>query len=438
MSDKPSQVPYIHLLRHKSFLNLVFLFLIQSSNILVSIVAMPVLIRVVGVEEFGRINLAFSVILLFNVLVGFGYNLSAPKSIALNQGNNKALSEKVSEILWSKLFLAFISLLIIGTLGFVFGYFEDFLLVLWWSTVLLFSEATTSVWFFQGKERMQWVSVINVLTKLVYLLLLVWCINIPRDSYLANFLLGTTALLGNVGLLFFVHFSMNIKLIWPKFPSIFRSIKENVLLFLSSLASHIAINGGLIILSFFASAAVLGPYSIAERIAMVLRMAPVLISQAVFPRASILYYEEKSKFFSFLAKVELATLGIGVLIIVFIQIAAPFIITLIAGENLKNAVLFLKILSFIPLVSGLNLGNMLIILVTEQKKVLFNSTWVFSVYMLTASLVLTQAYGGVGLAVALISTEIIIFIITTILLNRKKSSTVSQFYRALFSSRSYS
>ena len=92
MSDKPSQLPYIHLFRHKSFLNLIFLFLIQSSNILVSIVAMPILIRAVGVEEFGRINLAFSVVLLFNVLVGFGYNLSAPKNIALNQGNLKALS----------------------------------------------------------------------------------------------------------------------------------------------------------------------------------------------------------------------------------------------------------------------------------------------------------------------------------------------------------
>ena len=438
MSDKPSQLPFIHLLRHKSFLNLIFLFLIQSSNILVSIVAMPVLIRAVGVEEFGRINLAFSVVLLFNVLVGFGYNLSAPKSIALNQENPQALSEKVSEILWSKLFLAFTSLIIIGILGFVFGFFENFLLVLWWSTVLLFSEATASVWFFQGKERLQWVSVINVLAKLAYLLLVVWCIKNANDSYLPNFFLGLTALLGNVGLLFFVHFGMNIRLIGPKFSRVFQSLRENVLLFLTSLASYIAINGGLIILSFFASAAVLGPYSIAERIAMVLRMAPVLISQAVFPRASILYYEEKSKFFSFLAKVELATLTIGLLIIVFIQISAPYIIALIAGENLENAVLFLKILSFIPLVSGLNLGNMLIILVTDQKKVLFDSTWVFSIYMLAASLVLTQTYGGVGLAIALISTEIIIFIITTILLNRKKPSTVSQFYRALFSSNSYS
>lgn len=113
---------------------------------------MPVLIRAVGVEEFGRINLAFSVILLVNVLVGFGYSLSAPKSVALNQGNLSALSAKVSEILWSKLFLAFISLIILGLLGFVFGFFEDFFLILWWSTVLLFSEATASVWFFKVKN----------------------------------------------------------------------------------------------------------------------------------------------------------------------------------------------------------------------------------------------------------------------------------------------
>jgi len=438
MPDKPIQQTLIQFLRHKSLLNFIFLFLIQSSNILVSLVAMPILIRNVGVEEFGRINLAFSVILLFNVLVGFGYNLSAPKNIALNQGDNSRLSEKVSEILWSKLFLAFTSLFIIGILGFVFGVFEDFRLILWWSTVLLFSEATTSVWFFQGKERLQWVSIINVLSKLTYLLLLVWWIKNASDSFLANFFLGLTAFLGNLSLLLFIHFKLNITLVGPKFQQIVLSLKDNILLFLSSLASHIAINGGLIILSFFASAAVLGPYSIAERIAMVLRMAPVLISQAVFPRASILYYQEKNKFYTFLARVELATLFLGLLIIVSINILAPYIIHLIAGKDLEDAVLFLKILSLIPFVSGLNLGNILIILVTDQKKVLFHSTWFFSVYMLAASLFLTNTFGGVGLAVALVSTEIVIFIITLILLLRKQPSDVSQFYREIFSIHNYS
>jgi PST family polysaccharide transporter len=437
MSDKPL-FPFYHLLRHKSLLNLIFLILIQSSNILVSIIAMPVLIRAVGVEEFGRINLAFSVILLVNVLVGFGYSLSAPKTVALNQGNFSALSQKVSEILWSKLFLAFISFFILGLLGFIFGFFQDFFLILWWSTILLFSEATASVWFFQGKERLQWVSVINVMSKLTYLLLIVWFVQNVNDSYLANFFLGSTALAGNIGMLVFIHYGMKIHLIRPKFYQIIQSLRENLLLFLSSLASHIAINGGLIILSFFASASVLGPYSIAERITMVLRMAPVLISQAVFPRASILYYEERTRFFSFLAKVELATLAVGLMIIVGVQFTAPFIIQLIAGEALGNAVLFLKILSFIPLASGLNLGNMLIILVTEQKKVLFHSTWFFSVYMLAASFFLTEFYGGVGLAIALISTEVIIFIVTTLLLRKKEPNTLFQFYRAVFSSHSYS
>lgn len=437
MPDKPF-FPFLHLLRHKSLLNFIFLFLIQSSNILVAIIAMPVLIQVVGVEEFGRINLAFSVIILVNVFVSFGYRLSAPKSVALNQGNLLTLSDKVSEILWSKLFLATASLIILGLLGFIFGFFEDFFLILWWSTVLLFSEATTSVWFFQGKERLQWVSVINVVAKVVYLFLIIWCIRDANDSYLPNFFLGSTALMGNVGLLIFIHYRMKIRLIRPKFFQIIQSLKGNLLLFLSSFASHLAINGGIIILSFFASAAVLGPYSIAERIAMVLRMAPVLISQAVFPRASILYYEERHKFFSFLAKVELATLSVGLIIVIGVQILAPYIIQFLAGEQLETAELFLRILSFIPLASGLNLGNMLIILVTEQKKVLFHSTWFFSVYMLVASIFLTKLYGGVGLAIALISTEIIIFIITTLLLKRRKPSTVSQYYSAIFSSHSYS
>jgi PST family polysaccharide transporter len=57
---------------------------------------------------------------------------------------------------------------------------------------------------------------------------------------------------------------------------------------------------------------------------------------------------------------------------------------------------------------------------------------------LAASLFLTNTFGGVGLAVALVSTEIVIFIITLILLLRKQPSDVSQFYREIFSIHNYS
>src|SRR5690554_5830832 len=94
------------LVRNKSLQNFIFLFIIQSSNVLISLISMPLLIHALGVDQFGLVSLALSVVFLVNVWVSYGYNLSGPRQIAINQGDHKALSTIASRILFSKVLLA--------------------------------------------------------------------------------------------------------------------------------------------------------------------------------------------------------------------------------------------------------------------------------------------------------------------------------------------
>jgi PST family polysaccharide transporter len=102
MFEKLSLLPLGHIIRNKSIQNFLFLVVIQSSNILISIISMPLLIQSIGLDQFGLVNLSLSVIVLLNVLVVFGYNLSAPKDVALNQENKDALSHLVSNVFAAK------------------------------------------------------------------------------------------------------------------------------------------------------------------------------------------------------------------------------------------------------------------------------------------------------------------------------------------------
>lgn len=438
MLERIKQLSFLSFTRHKSIRNFFFLFLIQSSNILVSLLAMPLLIRAIGVAEFGLVNLSFSVILLFNVLVSYGYNLSGPRDIALSGGSVVVMGERFSEILWSKLTLALIAFLMIGMLGFFFGFFGDYWMILCWSTILLFGEATALIWFFQGRESLHWVAVTNVFSKLVYLLLLTAYVNEPSDSFLANFLLGLTALISNLGLFAYIYFRMNIRISWPKFSHIWNSWKKNVQLFFSGLTAHVAVNGGVIILSFFASAQILGLYGLAERIGMVLRIAPALITQAAYPRASVLFTSEPEKFYSFLKKVQWSSLLFTMLISLTVFFLAPFIIKIMAGNVLEESVLFLRILSFLPFLAALNIGNMLIILAMDQKAILLHATWIFCLYMLIAAIFLAKVFGGTGLALALLSTELVAYISTSFLLYRQQPKTLFKFYHVFFHRHHYS
>ncbi|MEY3647769.1 MAG: hypothetical protein RLZ13_654, partial [Bacteroidota bacterium] len=404
-------IPFGNFIRNKSLQNFLFLALIQSSTVLISIISMPLLIQSIGAEQFGWVNLSLSVIIVFNILVGFGFNLSAPREVALNQSNKEELSQLVSNVFSAKLLLALFSTVIILIGAFGFNLFQGYQSVLVFSVFLLFSEAAFPLWFFQGMEKMKLVSVATIFSKLLFLMGLVLFVQQPSQSLWVNFLLGISGLGVNLCLLGYIHAVLDIRFFSPQFSSILKSLQDNLLLFFSNLASHISINGGLIILSFFSTGATLGMYSLAERVVMILRLFPALIIQAIFPNASKLYQADQPAFFSFLKKVYLGTLAIGGLISIGTYLAAPWIIAVLSRGELTGAVDFLQLLAAIPFLACLNVGNVMILLVTNLRDLLFRASWMFCAYMICVSTVLTHFYGGAGLCIAILSTELMVFFI---------------------------
>ncbi|MCH7415773.1 oligosaccharide flippase family protein [Belliella sp. R4-6] len=415
MLDKISSFPIANLIRNKSIQNFIFLAIIQASNVLISLISMPLLIQGIGVDQFGLVNLALSVVIMANIFVSFGFNLSAPRDVAINQSNKDELSHLVSNIFSGKIILAFFTsiLILVGIFG--LGMFEGYQTILIFSLFMLFSEATLPLWFFQGMEKMKLISIGNVFSKLLFLLGIVLFIHKPDQAKWVNFLLAGSAFSINVLLLFYIHYELGITFYKPKFNKIFASLKSNILFFLSLLASHISVNGGLIVLSFFASSTILGMFSLAEKIGMVLRMFPALVIQAIYPNASKLYNQDRPKFYSYALKTAKWALVIGAIVSFGTFLMAPIIIKLLSKKELPEAVDFLRILAFVPMLACLNNLNVLLFLVKDQKNLMFRSSWLACLFMVVSSFFLTMYYGGVGLSFALISTEVFVFVVSLII-----------------------
>jgi O-antigen/teichoic acid export membrane protein len=428
MFEKLSLLPIGHIIRNKSIQNFLFLAVIQSSNILISIISMPLLIQSIGLDQFGLVNLSLSVIILLNILVGFGYNLSAPKDVAVNQQDKDALSHLVSNVFSGKILLAFLAtlLILIGVFG--MGLFKEYQIILVFSCLLLFSEATLPLWFFQGMEKMKLISITNIFSKLLFLFGIVLFIHSPDQSHWVNFMMGFFGLGINLFLLFYIHAFLEIKFYRPQFSAIWVSLKENILFFFSNLASHISINGGLIILSFFSVAETLGMYSLAERVVMVLRLFPALIIQAIYPNASKIYQDDEPAFFRFSKKVYVRALFVGVLISAGTYFTAPWIIQTLARKPLNESVDYLRILAAVPFLACLNVGNVTLMLVADLKNLLFKASWMMCVYMIFIASLLTAQFGGIGLCYAILSTEIIVFLICMVLLFRNNRKLFRGFY----------
>jgi len=401
----------------KNFFNLI---INQSVNIFVALLATRVLFSTLGEAQYGLVNLALSVVLLSSVTVRYGYHLNGPKRIALFRDDLVKKQALINEIITTRTIIAVGMAIILFCMTYFFGFFKSYATLLYYSLVLLFGQALFPMFYFQGNDKISGVTLVNTFAKGAYLLLIILFIKTPKDGVYVNFLLGATSIVVYVFFWISIYKKEKIKWVWSRVNNIKNRLIENFHFFISTIAGHVSIHGGLIILANFVNNTVLGEFALAEKVALLMRMVPVFFTQAILQKATIFFEKDKTQFNSYVNKIFIIglsiTFGMGLTAIIL----SKWIIFLLAGSHVIYSETILKILAFIPFLSMLNFKNMIKILVEEKKQLLTKATWITAIVMLILATIGSYYYGGYGLSVALVFTEILSFIVYSILLVKNK------------------
>ena len=401
----------------KNFFNLI---INQGINILIALLATRILFSTLGEAQYGLVNLALSVVLLSSITVSYGYHLNGPKRIALFRDESAKKETLINEIIVTRIIIAIGMAIILFCLTYFFGFFKSYAALLYYSLILLFSQALFPMFYFQGNDKIAWASLVNAFAKGAYLLLIVLFIKIPEDATYVNFLFGITALIVYIVTWIIIYKKEKIKWVWVSIHNIKKRFVENFQFFISSIAGHVSIHGGLIILSNFVNNSVLGEFALAQKIALLMRMVPVFFTQAILQKASILFKSDKAEFKRYVNLIFIIGLSITFAMGLIAVIFSKWIIFLLAGSQVLYSETILKILAFIPFMSMLNFNNMIKILVDEKKHLLTKATWLTAIVMLILATIGGYYYGGYGLSIALVITEIVSFIVHSVLLTKNK------------------
>ncbi|MDA9572657.1 oligosaccharide flippase family protein [Flavobacteriaceae bacterium] len=405
----------------KNFFNLI---INQGINIFIALLATRVLFSTLGEAQFGLVNLALSVVLLSSIAVSYGYHLNGPKRIALFRGESAKKQSLINEIILTRIIIATGMAIILFCLTYFFGFFKSYAALLYYSLILLFSQALFPMFYFQGNDKIAWASLVNAFAKGAYLLLIILFIKTPDDATYVNFLFGLSALVVYIAFWIIIYKKEKIKWVWVSIYNIKNRFIENFQFFISSIAGHVSIHGGLIILANFVNNTVLGEFALAQKIALLMRMVPIFFTQAILQKASILFKSDKIEFNSYVNRIFIIgltiTFAMGLIVIIF----SKWIIFLLAGSHVVYSDTILKILAFIPFFSMLNFNNMIKILVDEKKHLLTKATWITAIIMLILATTGSYYYGGYGLSIALVLTEIVSFIVHSVLLIKNNNERV--------------
>ena len=150
--------------------NISYLLILQNFNYIIPLLLLPYLTRTLGAENFGKISFVLAFISYFVMLTDFGFNTSAAQKVVKVRGDKAALSHVFWSTIFSKLIFASCSILAITILLRFIPKLENLKSLIQIASLGIFSSLLFPVWLFQGLEKMSFITVLNVIPRLLILI----------------------------------------------------------------------------------------------------------------------------------------------------------------------------------------------------------------------------------------------------------------------------
>ena len=320
--------------------NFISLGALQIVSYVIPLITLPYLSRVLGVDKFGLVFFAFAFMQYFIVLTDYGFNLSATREIAVNRHNQNNLSNIFNSVSVLKIILLLISYLVLIILTLSIPKLRNDWLIFQLSFLMVIGNAIYPSWFFQGMERMKYVTFLNILAKVIFLFLIFIFVKNESDYVIVPLLnsLGFVVS-GVIGFIFAVKI-FNLKLYIPGFKSIKKQFKYSTDFFLSRAAVTVFTCTNTFFIGLISSNTIVAYYVAAERIYTALKNLVQPVEKAVYP------FIAKNKDINTYKNIfKLAMLANTFLCLIVFIFSKP-IITIFYGTEMLNAYRILRIFSF--------------------------------------------------------------------------------------------
>jgi len=389
--------------------NFLSLSVLNIVNYIFPLLIIPILIKRLGFENYGIYIFAYTVLNYLNLLVQYGFNFSATNKIAKNQDNLQLIETTYSSI---SIIRIGISLSLILVLLCCYPLIPATLSIYLLGSGIFLGQGLIPVWLFQGLEKMKFITIINLIVRLIVFVLIYFFVNTDQDMGLLMGFQSLSFILGAIASILIVHHVLKIKFLFPSYNQIKTDLKEGWQLFLSTIGMNFYRESNIIILGIVTNYTIVGFYAPAEKLVKAIQSFTNIIVTALYPHFSKRFESSRNSSLEVFHKTG-KLLGILFLMAsVLLCLLSPIIIELYLGTAIPNTVLDLRILSFIILFGGLNYYYGIIGLVNMGKEKLFSkAVWLSGVASVILCLALSSFFEDLGAAVAMLCAEFCLLMI---------------------------
>lgn len=377
------------------FANFGYLTLLQIAGYVFPLISMPYLARVIGTDGFGKIAFASAVVVWFQTVTDWGFNLTATRDVAQHRNDKEKVSQIFSIVLWSRCLLMLISGFILLLLVAIVPYFRENAAVILITFLMIPGYILFPDWMFQAIEKMKYTTIFNLLMKLLFTVAVFIFIH-KKEDYIIQPLLSTIGyLICGIGALYLILHKWGYTLYRPKWKEISKTIKGSTDVFINNIMPNFYNSFSVLLLGFFGGSTANGLFDGGNKFPTILYQFQAVLSRAFYP-----FLARRLDKHGFYAKLNMSIAIIGA---VLIFLVSPWVIRLILGKEFNNSIIVMQILSasIVFLAMSFTYGTSYLIIIHKEKP-LRNLTFVSSIIGMCISFPLIFYYSYIGAAITVL------------------------------------
>lgn len=312
--------------------NGMWLYVLQLFNTVIPLLTLPYITRILGASEYGIFSIAFNLIGYFMVVVEYGFHMSGSRKASLTKDTNE-LNKTFTSIIAVRALLCGICfvLTLIYAVAFVDSFKQRLCLIIMF--LIPFGIIFQQNWLFQGLQKMQYITITSVVSRLISMACIFLFVKSPKDLPLYCVCYSiTTVMIGVVGTYFAVS-KLHIRFVSIRIQDIVEELKSGWYVFTTSLSSKIFSAFGVTILGVMSTDFSVGVYSAIYKIPQMGLLLWSPISQVMYPISSVKMTESYNGGRKYVQRLEKIIIPIFVFGIVFVAIFAKYAVNIAFGDE---------------------------------------------------------------------------------------------------------
>lgn len=287
------------LFTNKQNTNLFIYGLGQGFNLITPLLVVPYIVLICGVENYGKISIAMAISFFIMVFIDYGSDIIGVKEVAINRENAAEVEKIFITTFTSKLVLLVLILIISSCLFYFIPFFTSEKKLFFLGLPILVGQFLNPTWFLQGIENFKWITILTIISKLIYLGGIFFFIHQKEDYVFINLWWGIGTILANGFAFYYIFKQYLFSFRKTKRADVIALLKDNFSMFSSQIFVSLQMYSPIMLLGFLGNNLMAGQYKIVEQIIVVFKTYIYLFFNFVYPRVCFLLEKNIKQGFRF-------------------------------------------------------------------------------------------------------------------------------------------